>query len=490
MRVVDSRLERGLIVRNSQGNTFGARLLHANREALVFETFGPECAVSVGEMVSEIAVLHDRERLYSGPAQVASVNSTGPTMMVTAVPVGEWFNQGSSASHVTLSQDAETLIRRWQTGCQIMPEYQLAVTSIRSFLSQLNEWLGPVDISMRSLAPQQRMEWSQQIAESVFAIVRPQMTDLFGRFERAAAKVTPDNLMIHRSFAQRELHPLILCGPLVYRSYTKPLGYAGDYEMVNMLLRNAMEGPSIYAMVINAYFLRMDIADGHRNRIEKLVDTLQRETRRVTAEDRPLRALNIGCGPVDELVRFIGREPLADRCEFTLVDFNAETLSYARQKIDAAKRSARRYPKVHFVHRSVNDLLKESSRTGFLESFGDQDLVYCAGLFDYLSDRICQRLLGAFYETVVTDGMVVATNVHPRHTAVATLSELAEWSLILRTEAEMKALVPSGAAELVAECEAAGTNVFVEFRRQSTAHDRTRQSTRRPITPLGGIPRV
>jgi extracellular factor (EF) 3-hydroxypalmitic acid methyl ester biosynthesis protein len=489
MRVLDSRLDRGLTVRNSQGATFGARLLHANRDSLVFETYGPECAVSVGEMVSEIAVMHGREPLYSGPAQVASINSTGPTMMVTAVPIGEWFNSGGYTPQEWLSHDTDALVRRWQAGQQVLPEYQLAVTSIRSFLSQLNEWLAPVDIAMRAAPLPQRAEWSQQIAESIFSIVRPQMTELFNCFEKAATRVAPHAVMTHRMFAQRELHPLILCGPLVYRSFTKPLGYAGDYEMVNMLLRNQMEGPSIYAMVINAYFLRMDIADGHRNRIEKLVDILQRETRRAAQEDRPLRVLNVGCGPIDEIVRFIGREPLADRCEFSLVDFNAETLGYARQKVETAMRSARRYPKVHVVHRSVNDLLKESSRHGHLQSFGEQDLVYCAGLFDYLSDRICERLLRTFFETVGADGLVVATNVHPRHTAKATLSELAEWSLILRTEAQMMALAPATAADVTAEPEAAGTNVFLEFRRTSVLHDRTCQSTR-CISPAGGLPGV
>ena len=41
----------------------------------------------------------------------------------------------------------------------------------------------------------------------------------------------------------------------VYRAYTKPLGYAGDYEVVNMMLRDPFEGDSLFAKVINSVFL-------------------------------------------------------------------------------------------------------------------------------------------------------------------------------------------------------------------------------------------
>lgn len=34
----------------------------------------------------------------------------------------------------------------------------------------------------------------------------------------------------------------MLCSPFAYRAYHKPLGYAGDYEMVNMIARDPYEG--------------------------------------------------------------------------------------------------------------------------------------------------------------------------------------------------------------------------------------------------------
>ncbi len=46
----------------------------------------------------------------------------------------------------------------------------------------------------------------------------------------------PDLVPVHQAFGKRHLHPLILGSPFVYRTLQKPLGYAGDYEMVNMMM--------------------------------------------------------------------------------------------------------------------------------------------------------------------------------------------------------------------------------------------------------------
>ena len=60
------------------------------------------------------------------------------------------------------------------------------------------------------------------------------------------------------------------------------------------------------------------------------------------------------------------------------------------------------------------------------------DLIYCAGLFDYLSDKICSRLLQLFYNWANAGGLVVATNVTPSNSVRYFLEHLLEWNLIYR----------------------------------------------------------
>src|SRR5436309_7141006 len=127
---------------------------------------------------------------------------------------------------------------------------------------------------------------------------------------------------------QRQLHPLVLCAPFVYRTYSKPLGYAGDYEMVNMITRNPCEGGSLFAKLVNAWFLAQPPAQAHRHRLDYLVQKLTEETARVSAEGRLARIFNLGCGPAVEVQRFLESKDFSDRASFTLLDFNEETLQH------------------------------------------------------------------------------------------------------------------------------------------------------------------
>ena len=52
--------------------------------------------------------------------------------------------------------------------------------------------------------------------------------------------------------------------------------------------------------------------------------------------------------------------------------------------------------KVHLRHESVHQLLKRSSREQAVPLEEQYDYIYCAGLFDYLADKACARLIAYF----------------------------------------------------------------------------------------------
>ncbi len=80
--------------------------------------------------------------------------------------------------------------------------------------------------------------------------------------EEEGRKIPPEESVAHRNFAQTALHPLLLRAPFVYRTFAKPLGYAGDYEMVNQILADPRQGSSTYFQIVNALFLRAAVAAG------------------------------------------------------------------------------------------------------------------------------------------------------------------------------------------------------------------------------------
>jgi extracellular factor (EF) 3-hydroxypalmitic acid methyl ester biosynthesis protein len=154
------------------------------------------------------------------------------------------------------------------------------------------------------------------------------------------------------------------------------------------------------------------------------------------------------------------------------MDFNVETLAYAKRCLEQAARESGRKPAIVYVHKSINELLKDAARGARGREGGppvvSADLTYCAGLFDYLSDKVCKQLLQLFHGWAAPGGLVVATNVHPRNDVRYFLEHLLEWNLIYRDEAQMLELSP-GVGETSVNADSTGLNVFVEIRKaQST----------------------
>src|SRR5581483_1506034 len=140
---------------------------------------------------------------------------------------------------------------------------------------------------------------------------------------------------------------------------------------------------------------------------------------------------SLGCGPADEVCRFIRTEPLSSHCELTLLDYNDQTLAYAREQVVRAIQQSGHEPAVKFANSSVQQLVRQAVR-----SEGDgaaaYDVVYCAGLLDYLGDRMCSRLIELMGRWTAPGGVAVVTNVHPRHQSHAALDCLGEWRLNVR----------------------------------------------------------
>ena len=455
----------GVVLRNEKGSDFRGSLVRVGRDSIVFEVYSPYRVVEPGESLQNLTVLRDGQPVYTGGAVVGSVLSTGLMSIITATPLGAWPKPNGVMSTLGIGGPGSLLVPGFSDEQPLEASYQIAVSNIRSFLNQLSQWTAPIDLLAEVSDSDQAPKAMIPMAEELHKVVNPRLVQLFGKWEEAWREVPGEAAAAHRAFAQRELHPFTLCAPFVHRTYTKPLGYAGDYEMVNLILRNAMEGPSTYARVLHPFFIRTDAATGHRNRIAKLDDYLRREVRRTVSEGRDLRVMNLGCGPCSEIERFIRNDSLSERCEFTLMDFNAETIEYARMRLEAACSESGRSPRIRFVHKSINDVLREAIRTRDTSMQAQYDMVYCAGLFDYLSDKVCARLMQLMSSWLAADGMVLSTNVHPRHTVHAILEDLLEWHLILRTEQEMLALAAPNMGEPTIEAEEAGVNIFLTQRK-------------------------
>ncbi|HVV73028.1 MAG TPA: class I SAM-dependent methyltransferase, partial [Verrucomicrobiae bacterium] len=308
------------------------------------------------------------------------------------------------------------------------------------------------------------------VVDELVRPVIPCVDVLFEKFELVAQNLPEEVQAAHRNYMRRQLHPLVLCSPFAHRTFVKPLGYAGDYEMINMILRNRHEGSSVFAKVVNTWFLRQPPAQAHRNRITYLVETLRSECLRAGSTGRTPRICSLACGPAHEISSFLQQAPAPREAAFTLVDFSDEALQNAQASIEPVRRVDGAHISAEYIKRSVQQILKESGRT--IEQTPKQyDFVYCAGLFDYLSDQICRRLMSVMFDWVAPGGLLVATNVEPSNPLRNGMEHLLDWHLIYRNAEQMRALQPTralpDACRVIAD--PSGVNLFLEVRKAAHA---------------------
>ena len=146
------------------------------------------------------------------------------------------------------------------------------------------------------------------------------------------------------------------------------------------------------------------------------------------------------------------------------MDFSEETLAYTRTCIDNAARAGGKTAHVQLVHESVHDLLKRAVRPDATVNGELFDFVYCAGLFDYLSDKVCARLLQYFVQRSREGGHILVTNVHSSNPQIGVMEHVLEWHLIYRDERTLESVLPSPREDTRIYTDVTGVNVFAEFR--------------------------
>lgn len=460
----EREISRTVSFKSSQGPTVRGTLHKLSRRQIVFEIYDPFLLVRTSEVLSDLQVRRGREYLYRGDAIVTSVISTSILLVISATLIGNWSELGSESIQPSeIRAEVRDFIGDWERANRLRDDYRLRVVELRTFMADLRYWLDQVDVAAAGPGEESSPIGDEQFEELKFAVM-PKLGKLSMGLEESSRQLTAEEIDNHKQFAQRDLLPLTMPSPFFHRVFTKPLGYVGDYGMVNMMYQNQRGGRTTYAQIVDYWLLQLGPAEAHRNRIVMLEQTLTELVEAARQKSKPLRILNIGCGPVQELQLFFSRNKSVPPMSIDLLDFNSETLDYAKSQLTKFVSDVNEPPTITYTLKSVQDLLKQAiEKTDAVERY---DFVYCAGLFDYLSDRVSSKLVRLFYHWCVPGGTVLVTNVHASNPVKGLMEHAMEWHLVLRSDADMLSLVPNMAKSKIYS-DTTGINVFLEIYKSS-----------------------
>jgi len=238
-----------------------------------------------------------------------------------------------------------------------------------------------------------------------------------------------------KAFTEVVVTPEMRAGAIWDRSYAKPLGYPGDFEIMNQVYDWERKGATVYQMLMHR--LGLEVGEFVKTRMEvvrsNIANTVQEK-----GNARAARILSLGSGPAREVELFLSGPGLKNRrAEFTLIDQEQAALKYAVEKTYPHILNSMGQSRVQCLNMSFTDILRG---TGALGALPPQDLIYSVGLVDYLTDRRATGLIRRLYETLAPGGLLLIGSMNDTlSSSFWPLEFIADWTLYYRSDAQMLA---------------------------------------------------
>jgi hypothetical protein len=244
-----------------------------------------------------------------------------------------------------------------------------------------------------------------------------------------------------RNYASSMLMPVLQACPFHRRAYEKPLGYAGDYRMMELCFASELDGEGLFGRFLHSVSQHYTLA-----RAVVAREAVTREAVRQAASSEgegPARVLAVAAGPALELRRFLEDSGTLRRpVELLLLDQDPsahETASRQLTRILLERHHGMLPVTVRCLHFSVRQLLRPQTQEdrAVSESLMGLDLVYSSGLYDYLPERVAALLTRSLYARLKPGGRLLAGNLVEASECTWMMDYVFDWPLIYRDHKTM-----------------------------------------------------
>lgn len=350
-----------------------------------------------------------------------------------------------------LDLDAERTFRQSLQGgpasyAELLPDdYLTAVGAITEFLLFYRPLLDREERRLRNQAS--GPERVRSLVEESFETLKRRWRQLVINASKAGWKLREDPKAHYaaKRFTEATVTPLLLGCPLINRTWHKPLGYAGDYRVMEYYYRDDFEGDTAFDQLMHKLFVQNPMAQGVVTRARFMVDLLDSEHAEVAGSGtHDFSVANLGCGPGREVEMWAESKPNRGPVTWTLIDQEEDALALAYQFGHDSVRQQQRSAELKLLHLSFGKLLRQPEAFNFSE----QNFIFSSGLFDYLRLDRAQAVIKALYNRLVPGGLLAIGNAIGPNTNLWPPEFVADWQILYRSRndmQEMAAILPSTA---------------------------------------------
>lgn len=301
---------------------------------------------------------------------------------------------------------------------------------------------------MRNVLQKEFVHFSRFLAEIDPDRIESYKTEFFSRIQKIAGMIEkePDPESAKKQFY--EICSLIEESPLHKRTRRKPLGYPGDFLLIDWIYTREVRGSRI-GRFFDALFHSYEAAVAVRNRkdffIRKCNELAESKNERVDV-------LDVGCGSCRDVIEAHSMCDNGTQFFYHCVDHEKEAIRYASRLLEES---------------GISERIKLDCTSAFkIRTDNTYDLIWSAGLFDYLNDRTASLLIKKLWRNLKPGGRFIFGNFSPKNPTRTGMELIGHWVLIHRSAHELVRICEQAGiqyASIHVESEPLGVNLFCEL---------------------------
>jgi len=237
-----------------------------------------------------------------------------------------------------------------------------------------------------------------------------------------------------KKFTERVVTPEFMGGPVWERGYRKPLGYPGDYGVMDYIYSDADAGDTLYGRLLHRLGRAALKCVATRKDMMSAMLTAHLQQ---TISSEPLKIMSIGCGSSQE-IREALQKPISRPAKFTLIDQDDRALNVSFERLYPETLRHAGMVQIQCLQTGFQRLVNPRSIKPAIEP---QDILYSMGIMDYLRERRALRFCRTLYSLVRPGGTLVVANVEDPYKNWRWRADcIADWPLLCRTHDDMAAI--------------------------------------------------
>lgn len=310
----------------------------------------------------------------------------------------------------------------------IQPLFRAITFEMSYWLKTLETKVNTLEITTFERSRNELDEYENIISLTVAQYLAHKVTPIYNQLEELSKQLKPHEQKTHFEFFRSVMGQYLFQSYYANRAYSKPLGYAGDFEMMRTVYHKELRGSSLFGRCVERYFTEVPEAQAVRNRGRYL----QSKIKETLIKKSHSKILSIASGPAQEIQYLVTEDlTLLSECSIQLLDQDLEALKLSQRSIESIVRAQKGSVNIQFQHLAIKNIIE----SGAPEQ--NYDLIYTAGLFDYLTAPVAKAAAQQLFHSLAPGGSLIIGNFDVSAPNRFGMALVTDWHLIYRTEQEL-----------------------------------------------------